>query len=65
LIPVRQQEYAAKMRARVQELIGDAALSQDRLLTEIGLMAERLDVTEEIVRLESPSPSFPGYLGFA
>ena len=42
-----------EMKARVQELIGDAALSQDRMVTEIGIMAERLDVTEEIVRLEA------------
>jgi uncharacterized protein (TIGR00255 family) len=53
LVPVRQQEYVAKMKARVQELIGDAPLSQDRMMTEIGIMAERLDVTEEIVRLEA------------
>ena len=53
LVPVRQQEYVAKMRARVQELAGDAVLAEDRMVTEIGIMAERLDVTEEIVRLEA------------
>lgn len=53
MVPLRQQEYAAKMRARVRELAGDAALSEDRMATEIGIMAERLDVTEEIVRLEA------------
>jgi uncharacterized protein (TIGR00255 family) len=53
LVPVRQQEYVAKMRARVQELAGDASLNEDRMVTEIGIMAERLDVTEEIVRLEA------------
>lgn len=53
LIPLRQAEYVSKMRARVKELVGEATLSEDRLLTEIGLMAERLDVTEEIVRLEA------------
>jgi uncharacterized protein (TIGR00255 family) len=53
LVPVRQQEYVAKMRARVQELIGGAAIAEDRMVTEIGIMAERLDVTEEIVRLEA------------
>ena len=53
LVPVRQQEYVAKMRARVQELVGGAAIAEDRMATEIGLMAERLDVTEEIVRLEA------------
>lgn len=53
LVPVRQQEYVAKMRARVQEILDGATLSEDRMITEIGLMAERLDVTEEIVRLEA------------
>jgi uncharacterized protein (TIGR00255 family) len=53
LVPVRQQEYVAKMRARVQELIGGSSIAEDRMLTEIGIMAERLDVTEEIVRLEA------------
>ena len=58
LVPARQSEYVGKMRARVQELIGSASLSEDRLLTEIGLMAERLDVTEEIVRLEAHLHNF-------
>ena len=53
LVPVRQQEYIAKMRARVQELMGEATLAEDRMITEISIMAERLDVTEEIVRLEA------------
>lgn len=53
LVPVRQQEYIAKMRARVQELIGDATLAEDRMITEISIMAEKMDVTEEIVRLEA------------
>lgn len=53
LVPVRQQEYVAKMRARVQELAGDAAVDEVRMATEIGFMAEKMDVTEEIVRLEA------------
>jgi uncharacterized protein (TIGR00255 family) len=53
LVPVRQQEYVAKMRARVKEIVGDAAIEEGRMATEIGILAERLDVTEEIVRLEA------------
>lgn len=52
-VPQRQADYVAKMRARVQELAGEVALSEERLVTEISLMAERMDVTEEIVRLEA------------
>jgi uncharacterized protein (TIGR00255 family) len=53
LIPERQSEYVAKMRSRVQDILGDRTLSEDRVLTEIGLLAERLDVTEEMVRLST------------
>lgn len=53
LVPIRQQEYVTKMRARLQELIGGITLAEDRVVTEIGLMAEKLDLTEEIVRLET------------
>lgn len=53
LVPVRQQEYVSKMRARVKEIVGDAAIEEGRMATEIGILAERLDVTEEIVRLEA------------
>jgi len=41
------------MRARVKEIVGDAAIEEGRMATEIGILAERLDVTEEIVRLEA------------
>jgi len=63
LIPERQEEYAGKMRAKVQEIIGDHVISEDRLMTEIGLMAERLDVTEEIVRLSTHLHHFLETLG--
>ncbi len=53
LVPVRQQEYVAKMRARVKEIVGGVAVDESRMATEIGILAERLDVTEEIVRLEA------------
>jgi uncharacterized protein (TIGR00255 family) len=53
LVPVRQQEYVAKMRARIKELLGDAAVDEVRMATELGFMAEKMDVTEEIVRLEA------------
>jgi uncharacterized protein (TIGR00255 family) len=58
LVPQRQEEYVVRMRARVKELIGDVAPAEDRLVTEIGIMAERLDVTEEIVRLEAHLNNF-------
>ncbi len=53
LAPQRQGEYVAKMRERVRELLDGQPMAEDRVLTEIGIMAERLDVAEELVRLRA------------
>lgn len=44
-------EYAAKLRQRIAELIAGTDIDEARFNTEIALMADRADVTEEIVRL--------------
>ena len=53
LLPARNREYAAKLRERVAELLNGAKVSEDRLATEIGIMAEKLDVAEEMTRLRA------------
>jgi uncharacterized protein (TIGR00255 family) len=53
LAPQRQAEYVAKMRERIRELLDGQPMAEDRVLTEIGIMAERLDVAEELVRLRA------------
>jgi uncharacterized protein (TIGR00255 family) len=53
LLPARNREYAAKLRERVRELLDGAAVAEDRLATEIGIMAEKLDVAEEMTRLRA------------
>ncbi len=48
-----KDEYTA-LKQRVAELIGDSAvLNSERLELEIALLAEKLDITEEIVRFRS------------
>ncbi len=51
---------AVKLRLdkRVQELTGGVKLDQERLLQEVALMAERSDVTEEIIRVRSHVDQF-------
>ena len=63
LLPARNREYAAKLRERVAELIGDAKVAEDRLATEIGIMAEKLDVAEEMTRLRAHLDHFLEILG--
>lgn len=53
LLPARNREYAAKLRERVAELLNGAQVAEDRLATEIGIMAEKLDVAEEMTRLRA------------
>ena len=44
-------EYAVKLRQRISELITSTEIDESRFNTEVALMADRADVTEEIVRL--------------
>ncbi len=46
-------EVHEKMVQRLQRLISDKELDQDRLHSEVALMADKMDVTEECVRLHS------------
>ena len=49
---VRQEQFA-RLRGRLAELLGDATVSEERLLTEAALLADRSDVEEEMVRLRT------------
>jgi len=46
-------EYRAKLLDRVQELLADAKIDENRILTEVTLYADKICVDEEIVRLRS------------
>jgi uncharacterized protein (TIGR00255 family) len=51
---------AVKLRLdkRVQELTGGMKLDEERMLQEVALMAERSDVTEELIRIRSHVDQF-------
>jgi uncharacterized protein (TIGR00255 family) len=42
-----------RLRERLQELLGEAQVDEDRLMQELAILADRSDVTEEIVRARS------------
>jgi uncharacterized protein (TIGR00255 family) len=50
--------FAARLRARLQELLGEAAPDPARLAQEAALLAERSDIAEEISRLRSHVQQF-------
>lgn len=45
------EQMAARLRQRLQTLLGDAAIDPGRLAQEVALMADRVDISEELVRL--------------
>jgi uncharacterized protein (TIGR00255 family) len=47
------EEYQKRLRDRIQELLGETALDENRLLQEVAYFAERSDINEELVRLKS------------
>ena len=51
--PVRVEAARARLAERLSELMDDDRVDRSRLETELALLADRLDVTEECVRLQS------------
>lgn len=52
-LPELSVEYETRLRTKVAELNTEAGLAEDRLAVEIALMADKMDVNEEVVRLKS------------
>lgn len=52
-IPEVVEEYKRRLEARVRELTEGIAIDEGRLCQELAIMAEKSDVTEEMVRLRS------------
>lgn len=47
-------EYTEKLRARIQELLGQTmTVPEDRILLEAAIFADKCSITEELVRLDS------------
>jgi uncharacterized protein (TIGR00255 family) len=51
-------DYAVRLKERVAQLSGDTAVTEERLAQEIAIMADRCDITEELVRFKSHLQQF-------
>ena len=51
--PPTVEEYRKRISARMQELLGDTEIAEQRILAEAALFADKVSVAEEIVRLRS------------
>jgi uncharacterized protein (TIGR00255 family) len=62
LLPGEFELMRRQAAERVRELVGGAPLDPGRLEQELALLAEKCDVREELVRLESHRLQFEGWL---
>lgn len=51
--PATVDEHKQKMKERIEELISGIEIDESRLLTEVGIFADKVNITEEIIRFES------------
>lgn len=51
--PQTVKEYNEKLKLRMEELLGDTQIEEQRLLTEAAIFADKIAVDEETVRLRS------------
>ena len=51
--PVSVEEYRQRIAVRMEELLDGSELAQQRILNEAAIFADKVSVTEEIVRLRS------------
>ncbi len=52
-LPALMEAYETRLRTRMEELLGEHAVDEGRLLTEVAIMADKTAVDEELVRLRS------------
>lgn len=60
--PARLKAYQNRLRERIQSLLGGIEVDPSRFQQEVALMAERTDITEEIIRAESHLAQFAAML---
>src|SRR5437764_313896 len=58
LAPAGVERRAARLRARIQSLLGEASLDEGRIATEVAVWAEKTDITEELARLRAHLEQF-------
>ncbi|MCP4632684.1 MAG: YicC family protein [candidate division Zixibacteria bacterium] len=53
ITPVNNSSLLKKLQDKLKLIVGDVQVDESRLITEAGILAERYDITEELVRLKS------------
>ena len=56
------KEYRHKLIQRIKKMMESIEINEDRLMQEVAFMAEKTDVTEELIRIESHLDQFTNYM---
>lgn len=62
LVQNNKKAFFEKLKKRLHDLIGDEKIEEDRLYREAAFLAERSDITEEVVRMRSHLDLFGKWL---
>jgi len=60
--PEAVDRRAAKLKERIVSMVGDLSVDDARLAQEVAILAEKADITEELVRLKSHCNQFEEFL---
>lgn len=61
--PQTVDEYKQRMKERIEEILSGIQVDETRLLTEVGIFADKVNITEEIIRFESHLKEYAHLLG--
>lgn len=56
--PLVVSDYREKLSQRIQDILGEVEIDQDKLLNEVAFFAEKADIAEELTRLSSHFEQF-------
>jgi uncharacterized protein (TIGR00255 family) len=65
LAPVAVAANAARLRERIDRFIGETQVDESRIAQEVAMLADRMDITEELVRLRSHFKQFFSVIGLS
>ncbi|OQA53403.1 MAG: hypothetical protein BWY44_00220 [Candidatus Omnitrophica bacterium ADurb.Bin292] len=65
LVKQKQSECFVKVSRRIREILGDEKMDQDRMAREVAFLADKSDITEELVRMRSHLKLFTKWLSQA
>ena len=60
--PETVNEYRARIKERIEEILSGVEVDESRLLTEVAIFSDKVNITEELVRFESHLKEFSNLL---